>query len=852
MIHKLVDYNAIFRTPGNGFFIFRRRVVIMKPMRAVFVALAFFLILGLFTSATAQNKGTIQGKVVSAESGEVLPGANIVIEGTVLGTAANKKGQFVIRNIPFGTYRLRVSFIGYSTRTVRVELFQEKVDLTVALSQEVITGPVVTVVSTRARERLNPVTFSTIDEQSLRDRYTVEDIPQLLSELPGTMFYSENGNGLGYNYLSIRGFDQRRISVMINGIPQNDPEDHNVYWIDFPDLAANVQSIQVQRGAGMAFYGPAAIGGSVNIQTSYFSPERSIKAFVGTGSFNTRKYSLSLNSGLLKDKYVLFARVSNIKSDGYRERAWVNFWSYFLGAARYGKKSNLRVHFYGGPIEDGLAYYGLPKFANDDETLRRKNFSYWGLNDTGDSLAYFAERRADEIENFNQPHFEILHEYRLNDRVTFNNSLFYIRGYGFFDYDGSWGTPEYYRLTPEYGYNVTSIPEDALIRAYVDNKQAGWLPQLTYKHARGELIVGAELRIHRSLHWGRLQKGSGLPAEVVGDNARRYYEYKGAKDIFSLYIHDTFQVLPNLFAMADVQYAFKRYRLYDEKYVGYEFTVPYKFLNPRFGLNFNASERLNVYINLSRTSREPRLKTLYDAAESSTPEEWGPVVPQFELKPDGTYDFSKPLVRPEKLTDLEFGIGYRSERFQGILNLFYMDFRDEIIKKGGLDRFGQPRTGNAERTLHQGIELSAGIQLLPQLSLSGNAHLSKNVLKKYTVYSSDGEAIRLDGNPIAGFPNRLANLRLTYSWKNLYLSLAMQYVGKQYTDNFKNEANTVDPYTVWNVNIRYRFETPWLKGLVLQGRIQNLLNKKYLMYGVGEEFFPAATRNAFVSLQFEL
>ena len=83
-----------------------------------------------------------------------------------------------------------------------------------------------------------------------------------MSELPSTTFYSESGNGIGYNYLSIRGFDQRRITVSVNGIPQNDPEDHNVYWLDFPDLLANTELIQVQRGAGSGVFGYPAIGGS--------------------------------------------------------------------------------------------------------------------------------------------------------------------------------------------------------------------------------------------------------------------------------------------------------------------------------------------------------------------------------------------------------------------------------------------------------------------------------------------------------------------------------------------------------------------------------------------------------------
>jgi len=109
--------------------------------------------------------------------------------------------------------------------------------------------------------RKSPVTFSNLTPQNLRERYSVQDVPVLLSELPSVTTYSENGNGIGYNYINIRGFDQRRISVMINGVPQNDPEDHNVYWIDFPDLLSSTDNIQVQRGAGSAFYGPPPSAG---------------------------------------------------------------------------------------------------------------------------------------------------------------------------------------------------------------------------------------------------------------------------------------------------------------------------------------------------------------------------------------------------------------------------------------------------------------------------------------------------------------------------------------------------------------------------------------------------------------
>jgi iron complex outermembrane receptor protein len=263
-----------------------------------------------------------------------------------------------------------------------------------------------------------------------------------------------------------------------------------------------------------------------------------------------------------------------------------------------------------------------------------------------------------------------------------------------------------------------------------------------------------------------------------------------------------------------------------------------------------------VFASFSRTSREPRLKNFYDAAEASTPASWGAIVPQFEANPDSSYDFNKPLVNPETLNDYELGVAYRNGGWRANVNFFYMDFKDEIIKTGQVDRFGQPMTGNAGRTVHTGLELMTNMRIGRAFTLSGNLMLSQNELKRYTVYVQEDTLItpkRLDGNPIAGFPNALMNARLTFADFGLTVSLAAQYAGKQYTDNFKNEENTVDPYTVFNGMLGYTFgRGSMLGGLSLQLHVQNLFDKLYIMHGEGEDFFPAAERQIFVSAKYEL
>jgi iron complex outermembrane receptor protein len=799
-------------------------------MNAVSVLAAVCVLTGTMTA------GVIRGIVADRESHRLLSVVNVTVVGTTIGTTTDALGNFVISGLPGGPCMVRASLVGYQsvTRTVDVPP-DDTARVEFSLSVAVLVAQAVTVTATRGRERETPATFSTLEGSALRERYTVQDLPVLLAELPSTTFYSESGTGLGYTYLNIRGFDARRIAVMINGIPQNDPEDHNVYWLDFPDMTASIEDVQVQRGAGSAFYGSPAIGGSVNLTTTRYAHERSLAFAAGVGSYNTRKYSASYFSGLIDNRYAVHARLSKVLSSGYRDHAWVDFNSYFLGATRYDSTMTTQLNFYGGPISDGLAYFGVSKDAIADRDRRREN----------------PIKRPEEMENFSQPHFDLMHEWRLSPSLTLSNTLFLVLGDGYFDYDGAWAPLSYYRITPAHGFPVSGDPDTlylpgALIRAQVTNKQWGWLPRITMYHDRGEFIVGGELRIHRSLHWGRLQWAAQIPAEVPRDY--RYYEYRGAKDIGSLYAHLLQDLRPGMKLMASVQYAFNRYRLYDEKFGGTDFTVPYHFLNPRLGVNFNVTERWNLYASLGYTSREPRLKNLYDAAEASTPGSWGAVVPQFALNASGKPDFSHPLVKPESLLDMELGAGYIEGNTRFSANLYWMEFTDEIVKSGQLDRFGQPVTGNAERTRHVGLEVSGRIPVAPSVELTANASVSRNRFIRHADFSS-GSGVSLSGNPLAGFPDVIANMRLTYRSERFMGSLAARFVGKQYTDNFKNEQLTVDPSFVSEASASYRFDRI-VDDASVEAKLQinNLFDVLYAAYGEGDQFFVGAERNLFFQI----
>lgn len=794
--------------------------------------------------------GTLAGRVVDRDSGVPVAGVEVRSALAARVVLSDAQGRFAL-DFAADTAQFEVSCVrvGYEPEKLQVVVAQLPAGEALEIRMRALNlrGETVVVEAARARRRESPVPHASLSQQDLADRYTTQDLPDLLASLPSTIYYSENGNGVGYNYLTLRGFDQRRISVLVNGVPQNDPEDQNVYWLDFPDLAANLQDVQVQRGAGSGFYGPPAIGGAVNLVTAAFQPQAGVRVQSGAGSFGTRKASVRFNSGLVNGTYAFQGRYSRLLSDGYRHDAWVDFTSYYLSAARYDPRMSTRIHVYGGPVADGLAYYGVPLAATRDRDARR-----------GNPLA-----GGGQIENFSQPHYEVLHDWRLNGHTRLANTAFYVQGDGFFDFDGSFADTTYYRLTSPYGFHPVRNPGRSLIRAFVRNRHGGWLPRVEWKHARGELSVGGEVRVHRSEHWGKIRFAESLPDSAPDgaggrryqpyDPERKYYSYRGGKDVLGAFVHEVWHVTPRLQATGDLQLTHNRYRIYDEAFVGNDFAQDYFFANPRAGANFNFNSTWHSYASYGYVQREPRLKNLYDAAESS-----GGATPQYANAAGGGFDFAAPFVHPEKLHDFEAGAGARwGERATLDVNAYWMDFRDEIVGSGQLDRFGQPVTGNARRSVHGGVEVAAALRPYSWLELGANSAWSRNLFRDHRVFEdADGAAssggVQLGGNEIAGFPRFVSNLRGTVRGNGATVALAARYVGGFFTTNFENPNQYVTPHCVLDADAAYALELWRGQPARVHLQVRNLLDRLYVLQGQGDEYFPAATRNAFLSLEFGL
>ena len=843
-------------------------------MRAhILVKIQFTLILILFAAGIntpVAQASSITGTVVD-DQGNALTGATVVLYDILsgqqrYGTATRMGGRFELANIRPGQYGLKVSFIGYAEYYETVHISDIGVrDLSIVLSSFAVLQPEVIISATRAEAQLTPITFSNLSAQELQEKPAMKDIPILLSSLPSITYYSENGNGIGYSSLRMRGFDQRRVGVSINGIPQNDPEDFGVFWINFFDIQGAIQDIQVQRGAGSSFYGPAAIGGAINIIATPYKASSYVKAEVGMGSFETRRYTIEANTGLIDDQFVAFGRFSRLLTDGYRDWSWSEFYRFFAGVVWYNNRSTLTVQAYGGPQRDGLAYSGIPRAANE-----RSITDEWGTNiDRKYNYSAFTE----DIEYFHQPHVEVLHDWSLTQQVSAHQKLFWVKGEGYFDFGGTFRSADYLRLPADYRdlsaeeralpLYISAPDVTLLFRAYLDQWQIGWLPHVKIRHGAGHTTIRAEGRLHRSLRWGRTQEATGIPDQLIGsENNERVYSFRGEKAIASIYGTHFARLADRVAIQADLQLTYRQYKTYDEAFFGTYFKIPYLFVNPRIGITLNPDRPNSAYLNIAIANREPRLKSLYDGEEAGAGFQ-----PHFDQKPDGSIDVENPLVKPEQLVDIEFGGQINKRRFRVAANLFFIDFKDEIVPSGGLDQFGIPRNGNAERTRHIGLEVETSSRLGTGLNVFANLTVSRNryIVFKEHVTLSDGSVLEMDqeGHPIAGFPEQVANLGIRYGRSGFTASLQAKYAGKQYINNSggKRPDGTpdtdleVDPYTLVNASFQYTFPVQSVfDGLQVSLDVNNVLNDKILLFGNVSygvpQFFPTATRHVFFNLRY--
>jgi len=486
-----------------------------------------------------------------------------------------------------------------------------------------------------------------------------------------------------------------------------------------------------------------------------------------------------------------------------------------------------RINLYGGPENLHLAYYGVDRsyltgqVTGDPDRDRRANPLDW----------------AGETDNFFEPHYELIQNVRLSEAASLTHTLFFFSGDGYYD----------------------DRPDTASTqRLWVKNQHYGWVPQLRLSHGRGELTVGGEWREHQGHHYGLLTWARELPPGSEPDAP--LYDYTGHVHVQSAFAQESYLARPDLRVTGSLQLRHVRFGVDHDPFHGYDFHVDYTFLNPRAGLNWNVNDRWNVFAGYSHAGVEPALSDIYSADDPGA-------VPLFRVVDVAGGIYQDPLIQAETLNDYEAGAGFRSGRDYVRLTAFWMDFRNEIVAQGQINRYGVPIRGNAARSEHRGVELEGAVAHASGLELSGNLSWSQNRFTDYREYVDSATVNDYSDNAIAGFPGLMGNLQLAFRRGGSRVALSLAAAGTQYLDNTEDDRKNpelrdqpgyqhkrVAGYAVLNAAATLDLgPLTGARALALEVHAGNLLGKRYetagYVYDEVPYFFPAAGRNVFVTLK---
>lgn len=771
----------------------------------------------LLTLAAPVSAQTISGRVIDATTLDPLA-ARVEVAGGRQVTTAAADGGFRVDALGAARLTLVVSCPGYYVQRLTVEVARAG-PVEVALAPVVSVTDRIEVTATRAREGVDPVSFTNVPQERVADAYWGQDPAVLLSQVvPGLYATNDNGNGIGYSSFAIRGFGQARTRVTLNGAPMNDAESGDLYFVDLADFMATAGDVQVRRGV----FGLSGLGGSIDISTAQPSPTPGFSVEAGAGSYATRRFSVQAQSGLVGGRWAFAARYSTIATDGYRDQSWVDMWNYYASAARFGERSRLRLVFFGGPEKTHLAYVGVPRAALEGRV-------------TGDADR---DRRANplawdgEIDRFLQPHYQLVHEFQWSPATRISQTAYVFTGAGHYDQYRA------RRWLYEYALPDQALPDGTILsrsdlvrRRSVAERDAGWVPTVTHGRGRWTFELQGEVRLHRAHHDGEVRWADRLPALPPG---HRYYDYRVDKRTASVAGEARVELTPRVSLSGGLQATHHGYDLSRDRLKGVSLSEDFNFVLPRAGAIVKLSDSDHAYLGVARGMREPFFRSIYDPQD---------------------YYAAPASLAPEDVWNVEAGISAQRARWRARGNVFWMKFLNEIVYAGALDDNGVPVYGNGARSRRLGAELDAGVTIVPGLALDGALTLSRNTFTRYREFGFDGGSVVYDGHRVAGFPGVMASVAARGEWRGARGTLSVRHVGRFYLDNTQREDRVNDAFTVADAAVTLPVPAAWTGGgrgrLALDLRVNNLFDARYTSFGYvdGEALYiPAAGRNVFGAL----
>ncbi|WP_282134602.1 TonB-dependent receptor [Seonamhaeicola maritimus] len=657
----------------------------------------------------------------------------------------------------------------------------------------------------------SPITHSNVNKEELAKRNLGQDIPVLLNYLPSVVTTSDAGAGIGYTGIRVRGTDATRVNVTINGIPYNDPESQGTFWVNLGDFASSTESLQLQRGVGTSTNGSGAFGASLNVLTDAFSKEAYAEISNSFGSYNTRKHTVKLSTGLIDNHFEISGRFSKIDSDGYVDRAFTDLKSYFLQGIYKDDNTLIKALTFGNKEYTYQSWYGLD--ATQLKEDRRQNpYTY-----------------DNETDNYWQDHYQLHWNERFDNNWSTNIGLNYTKGKGYFEQY----KPE---ESAEDFANLIEDDSDVIVRRWLDNNFYVANANVSYKDQSIELITGLSYSVYTGDHFGEVIWGSALAPNT--DIRNQYYDGDATKNDFNVFSKATFKLSDAVTGFVDLQGRFVSYKTngLNSDRVPFVTDSDFSFFNPKFGLTYQANNNNSLYASYARANREPNRD-----------------------------DFENGVTENETLNDIELGWRHNTDKVALSSNIYYMFYQNQLVLTGGLDDVGSPIRATSGKSYRLGLEIDANIQFCKSFSTSTNIALSSNKNRDFSA-SIDGALVNLGNTNISFSPDLvIGNAFNLFPAENLQLSFLSKYVGEQYMGNVDSEFSKLDSYFVNDFNINFEIKPNKLfKSIILSGLVNNIFNKKYVSNGYyytydddwsdpiaittieGTGYYPQATTNFLV------
>ncbi|PCJ95446.1 MAG: TonB-dependent receptor [Flavobacteriaceae bacterium] len=647
----------------------------------------------------------------------------------------------------------------------------------------------------------SPVTFSNLKKEDFASRNLGQDIPILMNFLPGVVTTSDAGAGVGYTSIRVRGSDGSRVNVTINGIPYNDAESQGTFWVNMPDFASSVESLQLQRGVGTSTNGSGAFGASLNLLTDAVSEEGYAQISSSIGSYNTLRNNIKFSTGLLNNHVEFSGRLSRIASDGYIDRASSKLESYFLQGAYKDDNTLVKALLFGGHEITYQAWYGTPLARiNNDQAGIEQFISDNFLSDAEANNLRNSDRRynyytyENEEDNYKQDHAQLLWNQKISENWSTNIALHYTNGRGYFEQYKVEDDFETYGFTPIIVDGEEVNTTDVIRRRWLDNDYYGTVFSANYINEKINLIIGGGWNTYEGAHFGEVIWSRFASNSTIRD---RYYDDDSKKTDFNLYTKANYKLDKQWSLFGDLQYRTVGYSANGRDTGLVDDT--FNFFNPKAGITYDVNNNNNIYFSYAVANREPNRNDY----ESGNP-------------------------KPEKLNDFELGWRYVSPDVQINTNVYYMGYKDQLVLTGELNDVGAPLRANVGDSYRMGLEIDANIQLCNKFVWRPNVALSANMNRDF-VFQRDGVLQDLGNTNIAFSPSIVAGNMFAYSpTDKLQLSLLTKLVGKQYMGNIDSEGSMLDGYSQTDINVQYVIETnSFIKSIVLSGLVNNIFNKEY-------------------------